>query len=124
MGKLKQTIIKSFNTLGTFAKTIQEQSILLVYGEDDELLLVDFSNDAEREAYMKALPKLTKRPSLVSINKTLRVINTYDVCNPANFAINQLTQGLLGPLQGQINEIVNVSSSSCSSYLFRITDCV
>ena len=107
MGKLEQTIIKSFNTLGTFAKAIQEQSVLLVYGENEELLLVDFSNEKEREEYMKLLPKLTKRPSLVSINKTLRVINTYDVCNPANFAINQLTQGLLGPLQGRIDEIVN-----------------
>jgi hypothetical protein len=33
MGKLKQIIIKSFNTLGTFCKSIQEQSVLLVYGE-------------------------------------------------------------------------------------------
>jgi hypothetical protein len=112
MGKLKQTIIKSFNTLGTFCKSIQEQSVLLVYGENEEILLVDFSNEREREEYMKLLPKLTKRPSLVSINKTLKVINSYDVCNPANFAINQLTQGLLGPLQGQINEVVNAFRGS------------
>jgi hypothetical protein len=112
MGKLEQTIIKAYNSLGVFSEGIQKNTLLLVYGKSEELLLVDFSNKDEVAQYLKQLPKINKGPSLTSINKTLRVINTYDVCNPANFAINQLTQGILGDAQGKINEVVNAFRGS------------
>jgi hypothetical protein len=90
MGKLEQTIIKAYNSLGVFSEGIQKNTLLLVYGKSEELLLVDFSNKDEVAQYLKQLPKINKGPSLTSINTTLKVINNYDVCNPANFAINQL----------------------------------
>jgi gas vesicle protein len=103
---LKQTIIKAGNTLGTFAQTIQDKSLILVYGKEEEILDVDFANAAEREAYLKALPKINNQPSLNSITKTLQVINTYDVCNPANFAVQQVLTNVLSGAQGKINDVV------------------
>lgn len=103
---LKQTIIKAGNTLGTFAQTIQDRSLVLVYGTEEEVLDVDFASAAERDAFLKALPKVTNRPSLNSVTKTLQVINTYDVCNPANFAIQQVLTNVLSGAQGKINEVV------------------
>ena len=112
MGKLEQTIIKAYNSLGVFSEGIQKNTLLLVYGKSEELLLVDFSNKDEVAQYLKQLPKINKGPSLTSINTTLKIINNYDVCNPANFAINQFTQGILGDAQGKINEVVNAFRGS------------
>ena len=54
---LKQTIIKGGNTLGTFAQTIQDKSLILVYGTEEEVLDVDFANAVTnyREVALKNL---------------------------------------------------------------------
>jgi len=115
---LEQTIIKGGNTLGKFAQTIQDKSLVLVYGREEEVLDVNFASAAEREEFLKALPKITQQPSLSSIVKTLQVINTYDVCNPLNLAVQQLTRpgsaigNILSGAQGRIGEIVNAFRAS------------
>ena len=115
---LKQTIIKGGNTLGTFAQTVQAKSLELVYGNEDQIIDVEFANDAEKEEYLKQLPKITQKPTLNNIVGTLKVINTYDVCNPLNFAVEQLTRpgstvgNILSGAQGRINEVVNAFRAS------------
>ena len=58
---LEQTIIKGGNTLGKFAQTIQDKSLVLVYGREEEVLDVNFASAAEREEFLKALPKITQQ---------------------------------------------------------------
>jgi len=112
-GILKQTIIKTFNTLGTFAKGIQEKSLVLVYGAPIEVNIeIDFTDKNSIEEYFKKLPKITQSPSLTTVNRTLKIINTYDVCNPLEGAINIVAQNLMSGAQGKINEVINAFRST------------
>jgi len=113
---LEQTIIKTNNTIGRFTQTVQTQALILIYGpkEDKEVELIDFNDEDKKKSFLEALPKINKQPSLSSITKTLQVINTYDICNPLNFAVGQLTKpgtkigDILSSTQGKISEVVNI----------------
>ena len=116
MGKIEIILEKAYRGLSKFNDKLQENTIDLVYGTDNqqvEMLNADFFSRENRGQVLEAVKNIKANPSLENINNTLSVINTYDLCNPLNFAVSQLfppgspVANSLGKAQGKIDEVVN-----------------
>jgi hypothetical protein len=116
MSKVEKILEGAYNSLSTFNGQLNQLSLDLVYGKGDaptEMLQVDFFSRENRGQVIKAFQNIKANPSLENIYQTLEIINTYDLCNPLQFAAGQLfppgspVANSLGRVQGKINEVVN-----------------
>ena len=116
MAEPKKILEKAYNSLSKFNDKLQEGALTLVYGDEDaqiEMLEADFFSRENRGQVIKAIGNVRSNPSLENIYNTLKVVNTYDLCNPLQFAAGQLfppgspVANALGRAQGKIDELVN-----------------
>ena len=120
-GEPKKILERAYNTLDTFNKGFQQTARTLVYGNPtvtNTVTLSDFRNNAERQQLVVAVKNIGQNPSLYNINNTLEVVNTYDLCNPLQFALTQLfppgseVANILGEAQEFIDQIVGTFRGS------------
>ena len=116
MSKVEKILEEAYKSLSKFNNILQDKTLDIVYGSDDgpiEMLEVDFFSRENRGQVIKAVQNIKANPSLENIYQTLEIINTYDLCNPLQFAVSQLfppgspVANTLGRVQGKINELVN-----------------
>ena len=107
---LKDTIKDMNNTVTTQAVKINTQLIKITTGdgEDIDKEIIDFSDPKQREAYFKrASRKLPK--TLNGVINVLRLVNTYDLCNPFTYAVSAVDKRLFPP-EGKVgSEIKKIS---------------
>jgi hypothetical protein len=111
MASVKKILEDTYNTLQPFSKELQGLGIDLVYGKGQQP--VRFADTDRNKEIVFAIKNIRENPSLQNIQSTLQVINTYDVCNPLQFAVTQLfppgseVANIFNGVQGRISEIVN-----------------
>ena len=87
----KKILEKAYNSIQSFNKGLQEVTMTVVYGQKTKpVKIVDFRNNKDRKQLINAVRNIGENPSLLNVVNTLEVINTYDLCNPLQFAIGQL----------------------------------
>ncbi len=87
----KKIIEKAYNSIQSFNKGLQNVVMIIVYGNKTKPVeLVDFRDNEKRNEIKYAIKNIGENPSLLNVVNTLEVINTYDLCNPLMFAINNL----------------------------------
>ena len=111
MASPKKILEDAYNGLQPFARQLEVLGLELVYGRNQQP--VNFANNERSSEIVVAVKNIRENPSLQNIHSTLEVVNTYDVCNPLQFAVGQLfppgseVANIFNGVQGQINEIVN-----------------
>lgn len=111
MASPKKILEDAYNGLIPFSQELDNLGLTLVYGKN--LQPVNFANNERSSEIVAAIKNIGENPSLQNIQSTLQVINTYDVCNPLQFAVGQLfppgseVANIFNGVQGQINEVVN-----------------
>lgn len=133
---IKNIIIGAYNGVEVFAMALQNVSVIALYGKQNSSVTIetgglgeelgggrrrrirdtatsDFRDDPRRNEIKYAIRNIAQNPSLVNVANTLEVINTYDFCNPLNFAINNLfppgseVANVFDNVQLELNDIVN-----------------
>ena len=110
---IKKIIDAAYNGLTMFAIKMQDISIIALYANKEPIAIEDFRNSAKRGQIKSAIQNIGKNPGLVNVANTLEVINTYDFCNPLNFAISNLfppgspVANTFNNIQEDLNAIVN-----------------
>ncbi len=109
----KKILEKAYNSIQSFNKGLQNVVMIIVYGNKTiPVELVDFRDNEKRNEIKYAIRNIGENPSLLNVVNTLEVINTYDLCNPLNFAINNLfppgsgVANAFGDAQEFIDELV------------------
>jgi hypothetical protein len=111
MASPQKILQDAYNSLQPFARQLENLGLTLVYGKG--LQPVNFAANERSSEIVVAVKNIRENPSLQNIQSTLQVINTYDVCNPLQFAVGQLfppgseVANIFNGVQGQISEIVN-----------------
>ena len=110
----KKILEKAYNSIQSFNKGLQNVVMIIVYGNKTKPVeLVDFRDSEKRNEIKYAIRNIGENPSLLNVVNTLEVINTYDLCNPLMFAINNLfppgsgVADAFNSVQEEINEIVD-----------------
>ena len=87
----KKILEQAYNSIQSFNKGLQNVVMVMVYGNKTKPVeLVDFRDFERRNEIKYAIRNIGQNPSLLNVVNTLEVINTYDLCNPLIFAINNL----------------------------------
>jgi len=109
----KKILEKAYNSIQSFNKGLQNVVMIIVYGNKTKPVeLVDFRDNEKRNEIKYAIRNIGENPSLLNVVNTLEVINTYDLCNPLMFAINNLfppgseVANAFDSVQEEINELV------------------
>ena len=109
----KKILEKAYNSVQAFNKGLQGITMIIVYGNKTKPVeLVDFRDNEKRNEIKYAIRNIGENPSLLNVVNTLEVINTYDLCNPLMFAINNLfppgsgVANAFGDAQEFIDELV------------------
>ena len=99
---IKDTIKKINNTVTSQAVKINTQLIKLTVGdgEDVDKELIDFSDPKQRKAYFNRVSKKLPK-TLNGVINVLRLVNTYDLCNPFTYAVSAVGKKLFPP-EGQV----------------------
>ena len=110
----KKILEKAYNSIQSFNKGLQNVVMIIVYGNKTKPVeLVDFRDSEKRNEIKYAIRNIGENPSLLNVVNTLEVINTYDLCNPLMFAINNLfppgseVANAFDSVQEEINELVD-----------------
>ena len=110
----KKILEKAYNSIQSFNKGLQNVVMIIVYGNKTKPVeLVDFRDNEKRNEIKYAIRNIGENPSLLNVVNTLEVINTYDLCNPLMFAINNLfppgseVANAFDSVQEEINELVD-----------------
>jgi hypothetical protein len=110
----KKILEKAYNSIQSFNKGLQNVVMIIVYGNKTKPVeLVDFRDSEKRNEIKYAIRNIGENPSLLNVVNTLEVINTYDLCNPLMFAINNLVPpgsevaNAFDSVQEEINELVD-----------------
>jgi hypothetical protein len=121
---VKKIIESAYNGVEVFAMALQNVSVIALYGGQNSVIIregrrirtnatSDFRDDPRRNEIKYVIKNIAENPSLINVANTLEVINTYDFCNPLNFAINNLfppgseVANTFDSIQIEINEVVN-----------------
>ena len=87
----KKILEAAYNSVQSFNKGLQNVVMIIVYGNKTKPVeLIDFRNNEQRNQIKYAIRNIGENPSLLNVVNTLEVINSYDLCNPLMFAINNL----------------------------------
>jgi hypothetical protein len=111
MASPQKILQDAYNSLQPFARQLENLGLTLVYGKG--LQPVNFAANERSSEIVVAVKNIRENPSLQNIQSTLQVINTYNVCNPLQFAVGQLfppgseVANIFNGVQGRISEIVN-----------------
>jgi len=110
----KKILEKAYNSIQSFNKGLQNVVMIIVYGNKTKPVeLVDFRDNEKRNEIKYAIRNIGENPSLLNVVNTLEVINTYDICNPLTFAINNLfppgseVANTFNSVQEDLNTILN-----------------
>jgi len=90
---------------------INQQAIKITVGDGKDINkeIVNMRNLKEREAYFKKVRKANAVPnSLNGVINTLRLVNSYDLCNPFTFAVSKVfpPEGKVGSEIKKVTEFV------------------
>ena len=109
----KKFLEKAYNSLQAFNKGLHSVVMITVYGNKTKpVILTNFKDSNKRKEIKYAIRNIGENPSLLNVVNTLEVINTYDLCNPLMFAINNLfppgseVANAFDSVQEEINELV------------------
>lgn len=112
MSNPTKDIVKDINNTTTKQLVkINEQAIKITVGDGSDINreIVNMRNIKEREEYFKKVRKANAVPNTLNgIINTLRLVNSYDLCNPFTFAVNQIfpPDGAVGAEVRKITEFV------------------
>ena len=107
-----KSIVKDINnTTTTQLVKLNQQAIKLTVGDGNDINkeIVNMRNLQEREAYFKKVRKATAVPNTLNgIINTLRLVNSYDLCNPFTFAVSKVfpPEGAVGTEVRKITEFI------------------
>ena len=111
-------IIKDVNntTISQLVK-INQQAIKLTSGDGKNVNreFINFRNVEDREAYFKKIRKQNATPNtLIGIINLLKLVNSYDLCNPFTFATSKIfpPEGKIGSEIAKITEFIREIQSS------------
>jgi hypothetical protein len=99
------------NTTTTQLVKLNQQAIKLTVGDGNgnSREIVNMRNLQEREAYFKKVRKANAVPNTLNgIINTLRLVNSYDLCNPFTFAVSKVfpPEGAVGTEVRKITEFI------------------
>ena len=87
---LKKAVNNTDNSSTKFLEGIKRQTLNIIYGKGKTAsTFVNFSDSAERQQFIKGIKNIRENPALVPITETIKVFNTYDICNPLQFIATQ-----------------------------------
>ena len=89
---LKETLKKTDVSIGKFVVKAYKLNNEIVYGKGGNPVTPtgDFNNPAERDQYIKNILKGDGQGlSIFKVYNTVRILNSYDLCNPFTFAVTK-----------------------------------
>ena len=112
---LKKAVNNTDNSSTKFLEGIKRQTLNIIYGKGKTAsTFVNFSDSAERQQFIKGIKNIRENPALVPITETIKVFNTYDICNPLQFIATQafppgsdVANGI-NKFEGQVGELLNI----------------
>ena len=109
----KKFLEKAYNSLQAFNKGLHSVVMITVYGNKTKpVILTNFKDSNKRKEIKYAIRNIGENPSLLNVNNTLEVINTYDICNPLQFIVSQIfppgseVASTFDDIQEFVNELV------------------
>ena len=88
--QLKNAILGTQDSSTEFLKSLKRQSLDIIYGKGKTPNdFVNFNDSNQRQQFIKGIQNIRNNPGIVPITKTVEVFNTYDICNPLQFAATQ-----------------------------------
>mgnify|MGYP007047356256 CR=1 FL=1 len=112
---LKKAVNNTDNSSTKFLEGIKRQTLNIIYGKGKTAsTFVNFSDSAERQQFIKGIKNIRENPALVPITETIKVFNTYDICNPLQFIATQafppgsdVANGI-NKFEGQVGKLLNI----------------
>ena len=87
---LKKSINKADNSTTEFIKGLKRTTTDIIYGKEKiSTDFINFADNERRQEFIQGIRNIRKNPGIVPITATIRVFNTYDICNPLQFAATQ-----------------------------------
>ncbi len=112
---LKKAVNKADNSTSKFVKGLKKQSMNIIYGKGKTSTdFVNFSNSEKRQQFIEGIRNIRNNPGLVPITETIKVFNTYDICNPLQFAATQAfppgsrVANAISSFEGKVGDILNI----------------
>jgi len=112
---LKKAVNSTDNSSTKFLEGIKRQTLNIIYGKGKtSSTFVNFSDSAERQKFIAGIKNIRENPALVPITETIKVFNTYDICNPLQFIATQAfpsgstVSDKIGEFEGKVGELLNV----------------
>jgi hypothetical protein len=110
---IQNAVINSGNSTTKLTNKLIEFNTRIIYGKTNTPPLINFSNEGEKKKFLQDIKTYLSDPSLANTVFLLRLLNSYDLCNPFMFITNTIGRALPGvagtftEIQGKINEIVS-----------------
>ena len=101
---LKETLKKTDQSISKFVVKAYTLNNEIIYGKGGRPVTPegDFNNPSERDAYLKNIFKDQQGLSIFKVYNTVRILNSYDLCNPFTFAVTKAF-----PPSSQVGGFVN-----------------
>jgi len=114
VGTIPEVITKARNSTGKFIVKLKSVNNDIIYGKktvDNLELLTAKKDDPKARKKLLNNTNFLRDPSINSLTNVIQVLNGYELCNPASFALTQAFPPgsggaeLFGKVQGKIREI-------------------
>jgi len=87
---LKKAVNSTDNSATKFLEGLKRQTLDIIYGKGKtDTNFVNFADSDQRQQFIKGIQNIRNNPGIVPITSTVKVFNTYDICNPLQFAATQ-----------------------------------
>jgi hypothetical protein len=112
--QLKNAILGTQDSSTEFLKSLKRQTLDIIYGKGKtETTFVNFADSDERQQFIKGIQNIRNNPGIVPITSTVKVFNTYDICNPLQFAATQAfppgsaVANAISGFEGKVGDLLN-----------------
>ena len=86
---LKKAVNKADNSITKFVEGLKRTTVDIIYGKGKiSTDFINFADNEKRQQFIQGIRNIRSNPGIVPITATIKVFNTYDICNPLQFAQN------------------------------------
>jgi len=110
---IQNAVIDSGNSAVSVSNRLAAFNNRILFGKQQVPVPVNFSNPSEKKKFLEDIGSYLRDPSLVNTIFLLRLLNSYDLCNPFMLITNTIGRalpgvaGTFGEIQTKINTIVS-----------------
>lgn len=112
---LKKAVNKADNSTTKFVEGLKRTTVDIIYGKGKTSTdFINFADNEKRQQFIQGIRNIRSNPGIVPITATIKVFNTYDICNPLQFAATQAfppgstVANAISRFEGKVGDLLNI----------------